>query len=496
MRKCKVIVIGAGIGGLATAIQLAKRGFSVTVFEKNGYPGGRCQRIVRDGHVFDNGPTMYLFPHIYADFFASIGEDIRSYLMLRRVDPTYKLHFADDTSITLTSDLLKMRRQLEALEPGSYRRYLEYLEDAENQYRIAMGRMVHRSLTHPWEYFNLKNLYLFLRYRSLSRHYAHACRYFRHPNLAAAFTFQDSYLSLNPFSAPAICSLFAYSEHAEGSYLPEGGMHQVISALETIARKSGVTMRFNSPVGNITVRNNRAVGVLLEDGSVATADFVVVNTGMGYAYQQLLPGNAHARKLLRRKYSSSAIIFHWGTDKTYPQLMTHNLFFTEPYRDGFDHVIERPEPPKETHFYIQAPARTDPTRAPKGRDTLSVMIPINHMYPEYPVDWEILKDRMRDAVITRLARAGLRGIGRHIRFEISCGPPDWQSRLNLTYGAIYGLHHNFGQLGYLRPSREHAKYRNIFFVGADTHPGSGLPTVLLSSRFTASRILNRLGYVR
>jgi phytoene desaturase len=490
MNQKKVIIIGAGIGGLATAIKLAQQGLAVTIFEKNSHPGGRCQRIIKQGFTFDTGPTMYLFPHIYADFFTSIGEDINKYITLIRADPTYRLNFTDNTSLTLTSDLRSMRAQLEALEPGSYQAYINYLENAGHHYGIAMKNIVKKSLSRPWEYFNLKNLYLFLKHRMLDNHYAYTQRYFKHPHLAAAFTFQDSYLSLNPFRAPAIYSLFSFSEYFEGSYLPKGGMYQVIRALVQIARKQGVKIVCNSPVRKIETHDHRAIDVTLSNNSVETADYFVVNADMSYAYAHLLPPDPSSRNLLSKKFSSSAIVFHWGLDKVYPQLKTHNLFFSEPYLDGFDLVLNRPEPPAQAHFYVQSPTRIDPSRAPRNCDCLSVTVPINHLYPAHPVDWQQYRDRIRKIIIKRLEQAGLKDIKKHIKFEIDVTPPDWQSHLNLTYGAIYGLDHGISQLGYLRPKREHHKYKNLFFVGADTHPGSGLPTVLLSSQFTSQKIID------
>lgn len=492
MKRKKVIIVGAGIGGLATAVQLAKKGFAVTVFEKNNQVGGRCGRIVRGGHIFDTGPTMYLFPRIYADYFASIGEDVNNHLKLLRTDPTFRLNFADNTHITITSDLRSMRSQLESFMPGSYQSYLNYLDDAANHYRIAMECMIRKSLTHPLEYFNPKNLYLFIRHRVLTGHYGYAKRYFKHPHLLAAFTFQDSYLSLNPYRAPAICSLFTYSEHTEGSFLPQGGMYEVIMALAKIARRNGVKIVCNSPVKKIKTDNKHVTGIVLSDGSSEAADFVIVNSDMSYAYSHLLPEELFGQKYLYKKFSYSAIIFHWGVNKVYPQLKTHNLFFIEPYKQGFDHILDRAEPPKQTHFYVQAPARTDPSRAPEGCDTLTVMVPINRLYPRYPVDWGRFKEHMREFVLDRLKQTGLSDLRKQIKFEACFTPVDWNRRYNLTYGSIYGLHHDVSQLGYLRPKREHPKYTNLFFVGADTHPGSGLPTVLLSSQYTALRVLERM----
>ncbi len=492
MTTKKAIIVGAGIGGLATAIQLAKRGLQVTIYEKNSLPGGRCQQIIKDGHVFDSGPTMFLFPKIYSDFFYSIDEDINEYLKLLKCDPIYKLNFSDKKSLVLTPKLNRLKSQLEKTEPGSYSKFLEYLQKSKNFYEIAMQQLTSNSLEKPLDYFNFKNLYLFLRSGALKNHYNYVSELFKNPNLKSAFTFQDSYLSLNPFQSPSIFSMFYYSELREGNYLPQGGMYEVILTLTKIAKKYKVKVLYNTPVKKINIVEERANGVVLENNSIKKADYVIVNADLSYAYKKLLPDRLRAEKLERKRYSCSAVIFHWGLDKVYPQLKTHNLFFSKDYKQEFDKVINHSNPPAKPHFYIQAPARTDPTRAPKQQDTISVIVPINHINPLYPVDWSKYKKQAREYIIKRLLENGLKDVDKHIKFEICLTPEDWQNHLNLTFGAIYGLHHNLAQLGYLREGRQHKKIKNVYFVGASNHPGSGLPTVLLSSRFTSQKILSQI----
>lgn len=490
MKKRKTIIIGAGIGGLAAAIILAKQGFDVTIYEKNKRPGGRCGQISKQGHIFDSGPTMYLFPKIFSNFFSSINEDPGKYFKLIRTEPIYKLNYPDKSHIILTSNSRKMHDQLEKLEQGSYLRFLDYLKNAKNHYDIAINQITAKSLDHPLDYFNFKNLYSLLKTNSIMNHHSYTQKFFKHPHLNAAFTFQDSYLSLNPFQSPAIYSLFTYSELTEGSYLPEGGMYQVILALGKISKKNKVKIKYNCPVEKILFKNNKADRIILKSGISEPADYIIINSDISYSYLHLLPEKSPAQKLLKKKYSCSAVIFHWGLNKIYSQLKTHNLFFSDNYEKGFEQVINHSEPPPNPHFYIQAPARTDPTRAPKNHDTLTIIVPINHLYPSRPVEWTKYKNSVRKYIINRLEKTGLRNIEDHIKFEISRLPQEWQNNLNLTHGSIYGLHHNLGQLGYLRPHRRHAKYNNLYFTGSGTHPGSGLPTVLLSAQFTGQMIIN------
>jgi phytoene desaturase len=382
-----------------------------------------------------------------------------------------------------------MKKQCEDMERGSWNKYLEYLSHAKVLHTIAMKRMVDKPLTHAWDYVNLTNIYEFLRYGAAIPHMKFVSRFFRQENLRILATFQDAYLSLNPFSAPTICSMFPYEEYEHGSFLIKGGMYAIVEALVQITKKYNIRIVTDQAVRQLIVEGEHVNGVLLQNGKIKNADIVVVNAPLPYAYTSLLPPNKMNTRLKRKKYSCSAIIFHWAVDRVYPQLKTHNLFFAKSYRDGFTHILDRAKPPSDVHFYIQAPTRTDKSRAPNGCDTMSVMIPINHVYPDHPVDWEKHVLNIRNHIISRLHKIGIHDIGKHIVHEKIFTPVDWERQYNLPFGSIYGLHHNITQLGYLRPSRKHSHYKNLFFVGADTHPGSSFPTVLQSSRFTCDAVL-------
>jgi phytoene desaturase len=375
------------------------------------------------------------------------------------------------------------------MESGSYLNFLAYLKVAEKHYHFSMEQLILKNLDHPADYFNAKNLYHIVKYNALQNHYRHISKFFKHPNLKTAFTFQDSYLSLSPFHSPALYSMFAYSELTEGNFLPQGGMYQIIVALTQIARKYRIKIYYKSPVKKINLVKDQATGVTLENNSEKNADLVVVNSDLSYAYRKLLSDTVSTNRLLHKKYSCSIIVFHWGLDKVYPQLQTHNLFFGQDYRQGFEQVLNQPEPPLQPHFYVQAPTRTDATRAPKNCDTISVLVPINHLNPLYPQDWDAYKNKLRAYIIRKLEGIGIHNLEKQIKFEISSTPQDWQNKLNLTYGAVYSLNHNLRQMGIFREKRRSKKYKNVYFVGASTHPGSGLPTVLLSSQYTSRKIL-------
>ena len=491
--KSQVIVIGAGIGGIATAARLARHGCQVTVLEKNEIPGGRCGRMRVDGYTFDTGATLFMMPDLYADTFAALGERIQDHLDLRRIDPTYHLTFPDDSQLQLTSDMHQMRTRLEAIEPGSFECLLRYLGEAGRIYDLAMPRMLGRDFRSLTEFINPRMLRLFLEVKALTRHTDYVRRFFKDPRLQIAFTFQDMYMGLSPYESPATYSLMQYTELAEGLWYPMGGMYRVTEAFTRIAEKLGVRFQYNAPVKQILVEGSRAIGVRLADGRVLSAGTVVANADLGYVYRNLLPDAAAADRIDRKEYGCSTIMFYWGLDKQYPQLGPHNLFLCGDYRSSFEEIFMRTGMPGEPNFYIHAPVRLDPSMAPGGHDTWYVAVPVGHLNNQIPQDWPRMRSHARAFILQRLARLGLTDVEEHICTEVSFAPQDWQDRYNLPLGSTHGLSHKLTQMAYLRPHNRHSRYHNLYFVGASTHPGTGVPTVLISAELAAKRILEDAG---
>lgn len=494
--KPTALVIGAGIGGIATAARLAKNGYEVTVLEKNSTPGGRCNQIIRDGHRFDIGPTLFLMPEVWEETFASLGEKMSDHLDLRRIDPTYKVHFEDGLQLQLTSNMGDMQNQLEAVDKTAFTGFLGYIAEGAKHYKISLEKFVGRNFFNIFEYFSLKNLPLIFNLKALQKHYTNTSRFFKDERLKAAFTFQNMYLGLSPYDAPATYSLLQYTELAEGVWYPMGGMYAGIQALTKIAEKLGVKFIYNAPVKKINTGKTRIESVQTEDGKTYLADIFIGNADLPYIYKELLPDHAEAEKLENKLYTCSTIMFYWGVDKQYPQIAHHNVFLGGEYKASFDQIFNDHTLPEVPSFYVHAPARTDASAAPDGQETLYVLVPVGHLDARSKQDWDAMVDRARQTVFTRLAKEmDVKDLKEHIKFEVVYQPEDWKKRFNLEKGAAFGLSHNFWQVGYLRPQNRHAKYKNMYFAGASTHPGTGLPIVLLSARLTTERILKEKGTI-
>lgn len=483
------IVIGAGIGGITTAAHLAQRGVHVTVIEKNDRPGGRCDRFSRDGHHFDAGPTLFVMPLVYQAEFAALGVNMHEMLDLQRVDPTYHLYFDDGSCLALTSDMKRMQEQLERFEAGSFRGLLRYLDEGHRHYHVAMERLVNRDFRTAGEFFSLRNIPLLWNIKPLVRHYDHMDAYFDDPRLKAAFTFQDVYMGLSPFDAPSTFSLMPYSELAHGVWYPRGGMYQVVEALVKIAEDVGVAFMLDTAVTQIQVNGSKATGVVLDDGRCLHADTIIANADLPYVYQNLLPPNGMGERLARKKYSCSTISFFWGVDKKYPKLAPHTLFLADDYRGNFDSIIDELALPQDPSLYIHVPTRLDPALAPPEQESIIAIVPVGHLAEDGSQDWRAIRDQARQDVFKRLAALGITDLAEHIKFEVNYTPLSWKKRYNLVKGATHGLGHTLMQLGYMRPHNRHAHYHNLYFVGASTHPGTGVPTAMISARHTAVRVL-------
>ena len=496
MQKPKALVIGAGIGGIATAARLAKNGYDVTVLEKEATPGGRCNQIVREGHRFDIGPTLFLMPEIWEETFAALGERMSDHLQLKRIDPTYIVHFDDGLQLELTSNIGEMQTQLEKMEKAAFTGFLNYIAEGNRHYKMSVEKFVGRNFYNIFDYFSLRNLPLLFKLKALKKHYANTGRFFKDERLKAAFTFQNMYLGLSPYDAPATYSLLQYTELAEGVWYPIGGMYAGIQALVKIAEKLGVRFIYNAPVKKMKEERGKIKSVITKDGREFIADIFVGNADLPYIYKELLPDNKEAQKLDKKLYTCSTIMFYWGVDKEYPQIAHHNVFLGGDYKASFDQIFNDHTLPDVPSFYVHAPARADKAAAPTGQETLYVLVPVGHLDASSEQDWELLVNRARETVFTRLAKElGAEDLKEHIKFEIVYQPKVWKDRFNLAKGAAFGLSHNFWQVGYLRPQNRHKQYKNLYFAGASTHPGTGLPIVLLSARLTTERILKETGTI-
>jgi len=488
-----VLVIGAGIGGIAAAGALARLGYQVTIIEKNAHPGGRCGSYVKDGHRFDIGATFLMMPGVYQEAFEAVGKNMWKELKLHRIDPVYRVKFQDNKEVLFSSDLSSLQMQFEDIEKGSFGKFLKLMGKGFEIYEKAMP-LIDRNYFRILDPSILKYPYLLFKYKAFSRHYRYISRFFRSEELRAFFTFQNLYLGQNPLTASGMYSFLPFMELADGVYFPEGGMHEIASSLLSTAEELGVKVLLNSPVSQIEIEGKRARGVTLVDGSFYPADIVLSNADLPYVYNNLLPASRKAKRLTRLKYSCSAMVFHWGMDRVYPQLGQHTVFVSGRHKESCKKIFRENAFSEEPSIYVHSPIRSDRSAAPEKQDSITAIVHTGNLEDKSHMDWNAVKELTRKAILKRFEKEGLKDFEEHIKFEICFTPNEWESVFNLTRGGTFGsLAHNIMQMGFLRPANYHRKYRNLYFAGGSTQPGSGMPLSLLSAKLVTERIDRKYG---
>ncbi|WP_165874368.1 phytoene desaturase family protein [Rubrobacter taiwanensis] len=487
----RVAVVGAGVGGLAAAIRLRAAGFEVEVFEKNPEPGGRMGVLRGGGFTFDTGPTLLLMTDVYRELFRSAGRRLEDYVELVPLEPNYRVHFGDGDSMLVSRSLPQMVAELERIEPGSAPGYYRFLEDACRKYRVGRREFVERDFERARDFFSPRNLRLLKETQAVNNYYRSVSRFFRSEKLRQAFSFQTMYLGLSPFDAPAVYALLPYTELAEdGLWYPRGGMYRLVEAMCALAEELGVGMHLESPVEKITVVKGRAAGVRVNGGEFG-ADAVLANADLPYVYRNLLPERAlrdfTVRPPERLTYTASAFMLYLGLEGRLDHLSHHNVYLSRDYRRNFEAIFRDRTLPEDPSLYTCVPARTDPEAAPEGRDALYVLVPVPHL--DSGVDWNRERDGFREKVLALLeGRAGIENLRRRIVFEVVRTPEDWRREYNLEKGAAFGLGHGILQVGYFRPAIASRHIERLYFAGASTRPGTGVPLVTIGARLAAERI--------
>jgi phytoene desaturase len=487
------------MGGLVAAIRLRLMGLDVEVFEKNGQPGGRIGRLRESGFTFDTGPTLLLMSDVYRDIFAATGRELEEEIELVRLDPNYRVHFGDGDSVRISSSLPALIPELERIEPGVTPRFYQFMRDACLKYRLGRKEFVERDFERATDFFGPRNLRLLLKTKAINNYYRSVSKYFKTEKLRQTFSFQTMYLGLSPFKAPAVYALLPYTELAEdGLHYPRGGMYALIEAVVSLARNLGVRINLNSPVDEIVVAKDRARGVWV-NGEEVGADAVLANADLPYVYRSLLPHHAgygdfrwRLRKRERLLYTSSAFMLYLGLDRKYNHMLHHNVYLSPRYRENFEQIFDEHRLPDEPSFYTNVPSRTDKEAAPESMEALYVLVPTPHLSQK--VDWSREAEPFKERVYGLLERrAKIENIREHIIYEKIKTPLDWLTDYNLDEGAAFGIGHGIFQVGYFRPPLASKTVKGMYFVGASTRPGTGVPLVTLGAKLAAERIGRDLG---
>ncbi len=475
-----VVIVGAGLGGLACALRLAGAGRRVTVLEREGGPGGRIGQLAVDGYRLDTGPTVLTMPHLLEETLSAVGERLADRLDLIRLDPAYRAHFADGSTLDIRASTADTAAEIEKLcGPREADGYLRFVDYAAGLYQLEWPRFIDRNLDHPRDLAGPDLVRLIGRgaFRRLS---AKVGQFFDDPRTQRIFSFQALYAGLAPDRALAIYAVIAYLDTVAGVYYPRGGMYMIATALADAAVKAGVTISYGREVTDVEVSGSRAVAVRTKDGERISADVVVLNPDLPIAYRDLL----HRPMRRRLRYSPSCVVLHLGSAQAHDGLAHHNVLFGTAWKQTFDEIIRRGRVMTDPSLLLTNPTRTDPTLAPAGRHAYYLLAPVPNL--EAGIDWRRSGQAYADELLQVLAARGYPGLeDAEVRHLVT--PADWADA-GLAAGTPFASAHTFSQTGPLRPGNLAPGLENVVFVGSGTQPGVGIPMVLVSARLAAERI--------
>ncbi|MBO9540595.1 phytoene desaturase [bacterium] len=485
------IVVGAGLGGLATALRLAHAGYRVTVLERRDGPGGRCHRIEGEGFAMDAGPTLLVMRDVLDALLELVGERTEDHLQLRRLDPNYVVRFADGEHLSFHPDPDAMAGEVDRLEPGAGVRFKRLLSETGSAYRAGRRGVLERNFKTLFDYVTApippNEAFGLVARGALD---AHLGRYFNDRRLKDAFGFQTLYLGMSPYDSPALYAMLAYLEIAEGIWYPQGGMASIPRALAALCEARGVELRYGADVARIETRGARATAVRLADESRLEADVVVLNADVPVAYDRLLPGEAPLTQRFLR-VGASVYLLYLGIEGQLPDAHHHNIHLPADTHRAYRTLCQEGAIPDDLFLYVCSPSVTEPALAPPGCQTLYALTMVPHLgqLSDWAQEGPLLRERMLD----RLREAGYGELRGRIRFERRFSPQDFRDQLQVGFGAPFGYTHHLNQVGYFRPHNRHTQLGNVYFVGANTHPGGGVPMVLLSAKLVSERIAAEQG---
>lgn len=482
----KVVIVGAGLGGLSAALRLAGAGREVTIIEREAVPGGRNGLLVDQGYRFDTGPTVLTMPSLIDDALNAVGEKLSDWLELIPLRPLYRAFYHDGSQLDVFPDTQEMEAEIaRVISPDEALGYRKYVDFVTKLYKYEMNDFIDRNIDSPLQLLtpNLARLIAIGGFRRLA---PKVSQYLKDPRTQKVYSFQAMYAGVSPQQALAIYAVIAYMDSVNGVFFPKGGMHAVPRALAGAAEKHGVKIRYSTTVSSVATKNGRATGVITDTDEYIPADVVVLNPDLPIAYRELL--DREPLDIKRLSYSPSCVVMLVGSNKSYEHIAHHNIHFGQSWDGVFDELIKKKTFMSDPSLLVTVPTYDDPSLAPHGKSSYYVLFPTPNLHSA--IDWKRERNRYRDEMVRVLEARGYTGFGESIEVEHLTTPVEWRAQ-GMEAGAPFASAHTFFQTGPFRPRNLARGLENVVFTGSGTQPGVGVPMVLISGKLAAERIIGR-----
>lgn len=487
-----IAIIGSGIGGLGSAIRLAAKGHQVTVYEQATAPGGKISQIKEQDFRFDTGPSLFTLPALVDELFELAGENPRDHFQYRKLPSSCKYFWDDGTIINAWQNTEKFADEVEIAAGVEARHIRSFLDKSKRLYELTaeifMFNSLHKFSNYTTPAFRRSMLYMHELDAFTSMH-ARNKRWFSHPKITQLFDRYATYNGSNPYQTPATLNIIAHLEHNIGAFFPEKGMYSIVQSLYELALRQGVTFHFNTPVEQIIIEEKQAKALKVNHKEISY-DTVVSNVDVWNLYKNLMPGQKPPKGTSGSQRSSSALIFYWGINKTFPDLEVHNILFANDYRQEFDHLFGSYTISPDPTVYLFISSKTVDGDAPEGMENWYVMINVPENKDQ---DWDSMIAEARKHIINRINRVLKTDIEKHILFERQADPRTIERDTGSFGGSLYGNSSNNPFAAFMRHPNFKRKIRNMYFTGGSVHPGGGIPLCLASAKIVGEEIQTLAG---
>lgn len=490
----KVLVIGAGVGGLSAAVRLQTAGYQVEIFEQESMPGGKMHQIKDQGHTFDVGPSLVMMPTVYEDLFKQAGRDPEDYIPMVKLDPMYEVYFKDTPyrHYKVNAELTDLMKIMESKGPENARGFLEYLSEIYKRYQVAYDHFLTRPFRTAWDIYNPFMIRQALKLKTFDSADHMMASFMPNKDLQQMLSFQTLYIGVSPKNGPSLYNIIPMIELVYGVWFIKGGMHTMAEGSAKLFQELGGVIHYNTHVDRILTENKKVQGISV-NGEEIQAPYVVCNADFPYAMTNLVKdkevyGKYTPEKINSMDYSCSCLVFYWGLDREYPELAAHTFIISEDLDDNLNSIFDGRKI-EDPSIYLHIPSQVDKDMAPKGKSSFYVLLPVSELVTaEYEWNEENIAYYREKALETLSKLPGLENIKDEIYLEHIFTPKDFEKHFSAYRGATFGLQPTLKQSNHWRPQAKSMECEGLYFTGSSTHPGAGVPIAMESGKICAEEL--------